>query len=60
MKCSFNKFGINIMGSARVSFYYDLPDHKPKTKQQLKRLASQANRRFIKKITIDEFRDLIA
>ncbi len=55
MNKSFNKFGICKMGSARVSFYYDLPDHKPKTKRLLKRLAAQATRRYIKNETLIEF-----
>ncbi|BAY20768.1 hypothetical protein NIES2100_05120 [Calothrix sp. NIES-2100] len=62
MNKSFNKFA--NLGSIHVRFYWDITRFKNAcvtgtTKRQMKRLAAQANRRYIKQITLDEFKDLI-
>lgn len=64
MHKSFNKFG--VLGSVKVRFQYDILRHNAcetgttrKTKRTMKKLATQANRRFIKKLTAEEFKDLI-
>ena len=64
MHKSFNKFG--VLGSVKVRFQYDILRHNAcetgttrKTKRQIKKLASQANRRYIKSLTKEEIKDLI-
>lgn len=64
MNESFNKFG--VLGSIKARFQYEFLRHTAcetnttrKTKRQMKRLASQASRRYIKSLSKNEIRDLI-
>jgi hypothetical protein len=60
MNKSFNKFGLNSVGIVGMVWYYDRDEYRHNdTKQRDKKLIAQANRRFIKALSREEFLDLI-
>lgn len=60
MKKVFNKFGLNSCGIVATRWYYDRDEYRHNdTKKRDKKIVSKANRRFIKKLTCQEFSDLL-